>query len=285
MDENTVDFDKKIDDCVKPVIDQAGRDVFVIFEADAIKIAGFFKYTLRDVYIRAMEKNIWPMRYIRNQISIGITEQITLARSRVAVLGAGGLGGYVLQLLARTGIGHLVIIDHGRFDESNLNRQILSDTGNVGQPKATVAAIKLAGVNPAVEFDAHPVSMNAENALILVQGTQLAIDALDNMESRQVLHKACRKLKIPLVHGAISGFEGRLLSLFPEDLPPAMLFSPAEELSSEAVLGTPAITPAIIASLQTMEAIKIILRRGRPFQGKMLYADLENGDFNTFSFS
>ena len=284
MNENTVDFDKRIDDCAKPVIDQAGREVIVIFEADAVKIAGLFECTLRDVYIRAMEKNIWPMRYIRNRVSIGITEQIALARSRVAVIGAGGLGGYVLQLLARAGIGHLIIIDHGRFDESNLNRQILSDTGNVGQAKATVAASKLAEVNPAAETEAHPVSMTAENAITLVQSTHLAIDALDNMESRQVLHKACRKLKIPLVHGAISGFEGRLISLFPEDSAPAMLFSPAEELSSEAVLGTPAITPAIIASLQAMEAIKIILKRGRPFQGKMLYADLENGDFTTFSF-
>ena len=285
MDEKAgIELDKRIEEITKTVVDPAGRSIPVIFEAETLEIADWHDCTLGDVYTRAMEKCIWPMRYIRNQVSIGIEDQIILSRSRVFVAGAGGLGGYALQLLARVGVGHLTVIDHGRFDESNLNRQILADTSDIGSHKASVAKIRLNAVNPAVNIESRHLSIDADNVLNLVDGSHLAIDALDNMDTRLVMHNACRKLKIPFVHGAISGFEGRLISLFPDDRDLATLFDRGEEISSEAVLGTPAITPAVIASLQAMEALKILLKRGRAFQGRMLYTDLESGGFDFFSF-
>ncbi len=284
MDQSPGSLENSIDVSVKTITDPAGKDASVIFEADAIAISKTHQCMLKDVYALAMGKNIWPMRYIRNRGSIGINEQIKLARSRIAVIGAGGLGGYAIELLARIGIGGLTIVDCGRFDESNLNRQLLSNTAAVGNEKATMAAQRVAGVNPAVDVTAHAVSLAKDNAESLVYGCDLTIDALDNMETRRILYDVCRRHNIPLVHGAISGFEGRIMGIFPDDPYIRALFDSDAQPGAETVLGTPAIVPAVIASLQVMEALKILLSRGRGFRKKMLYADLENGHFDEFTF-
>ena len=284
MDQSPGSLENSIDVSVKTITDPAGKNASVIFEADAIRISKIHQCTLKHVYTFAMGKNIWPVRYIRNRGSIRIHEQIKLARSRIAVIGAGGLGGYAVELLARTGIGGLTIVDCGCFDESNLNRQLLADTAAVGSKKAIMAAQRVARVNPAVDVAAHAVSLTKDNAESLVNGCDLAIDALDNMETRRILYDACRRGNIPLVHGAISGFEGRIMGIFPDDPDMRSLLDSDAQPTAETVLGTPAIAPAVIASLQIMEALKILLNRGRGFRKKMLYADLENGHFDEFTF-
>ena len=268
----------------KTITDAAGRDVNVIFETEAIQLARLHDRPLQAIYLAAMENGIWPVRYIRNRDSLSLREQKRLAQLRAAVIGAGGLGGYVIELLARIGFGHLTVVDPGRFDETNLNRQILADTASLGKSKAAIAACRAGAVNPALIVNAHAVYLNCDNAQSLLHGCDIALDALDNMETRIVLSKACRTLKIPLVHGAISGFEGRVMAIIPDDPDIHTLFESGEQPSSEAVMGTPAIAPAVIASLQVMEALKVVLNRGRLFRQKMLYADLEDGSFNEFYF-
>lgn len=284
MNEIDDSLESGIEKSATTITDGKGKTISVIVESRAANLAGRHGCSLGRVYLTAMAKSIWPMRYIRNRESIAIDEQMQLAQSRVAVIGAGGLGGYILLLLARTGIGHLTIIDSDCFEESNLNRQILADTSAIGRKKAAVAADKIAMINPAVAVEPHAVRITKDNAADLIDGCHIIIDALDNMETRRVVHNTCRNRKIPLVHGAISGFEGRLMSIFPDDPPVNALFEGGETPAAETILGTSAIAPAVIGSLQAMEAIKIILNRGRIFRNRMLYADLETGSFDEFTF-
>ncbi len=270
------------------VTDPAGNVVRTISVADAKSAASAEAskdIPIGEVYCRALEEEIWPLCYIRNRGSISSREQLRLAQSRVAVIGAGGLGGYVIELLARIGIGSLRVIDCDGFDESNLNRQLLADLHAMGRNKADMAKQRAQAVNPAVSIAAHPVRITDENAADLLKGCHAAVDGLDNLESRSLLYNTCRRLHIPMIHGTISGFEGRLMTLFPEDPPREDLFDSGGGTTAESILGTPPVAPAVIGALQAMEVIKVLLKRGRPFQGKMLWADLENGLLEPFSFS
>ena len=270
------------------VTDAAGNVVQAIAIADAKSAASEGNagdVPIGDVYCRALEEEIWPLCYIRNRGSISSREQLRLAQSRVAIVGAGGLGGYVIELLARVGIGFLAVIDSDGFDESNLNRQLLSDLSTMGRNKADMAKQRIEAINPAVSVSAHAVRMTDENATALLEGCHAAVDCLDNLESRSLLYNTCRLLHIPMIHGTISGFEGRLMTLLPEDPLREDLFDAGGGATAESVMGTPPIAPAVIGSLQAMEVIKVLLGRGRPFQGRMLWADLENGVLEPFSFS
>lgn len=272
-----------------PAKDPAGRQVSVIYETRAINIAATHSCSLQDVYVNALKSEVWPSRYLRNRDSVSINDQIRLAESRVGVVGAGGLGGHVCLLLARIGVGLLRVIDHDDFDETNLNRQALSDLAKTGKSKAETAASTLGSVNPAVKVTPVIRRINEENAEDLLNGLDVVVDALDNVRTRFVIAVAARRLNIPLVHGAVAGFEGRVMTIFPEDQGFERLYGARDSLdthtpSPEALLGVPSITPAIIAALQTMEVLKIILDRGRLLRNRMGYMDLEKCRLELFSF-
>jgi molybdopterin/thiamine biosynthesis adenylyltransferase len=273
----------------KPVHDTAGREVRVLEDASAIEAAGVFGCSVRAVYEATLNAGICPFRYIRNREAVSIEEQLQLVKSRVAVVGSGGLGGSVLLLLARTGIGYLVVVDHDRFDETNLNRQALSSMPDLGKPKCEVAVRVLEEVNPGVEVQMHQVRIDDTNAREILAGSNVIVDALDNVPDRFSIQAAARSLKIPLVHGAVAGFEGQLMTIFPEDKGFPLLYGTGNmernrEKSPEALLGVPAITPSFVAALQAMEVIKVLLNRGRPFRNVMVHVDLEAGEMNRFSF-
>ena len=273
----------------KTIHDPAGREVKTLEEASAMEIAGRFGCTLRAVYEAALEGGICPCRYLRNRETISGEEQLRLVTSRVAVVGSGGLGGQVLLLLARMGIGYLVVVDHDRFDETNLNRQALSSVRDLGRPKCEVAARVLQNVNPGVDVVAHADQMDAANAGELLAGADVIVDALDNVPDRFVIQDAAASLKIPLVHGALAGFEGQVMTIFPGDAGLTLLYGEPNderprEKSPEALLGVPAVTPSLVATLQVMEVVKVLLDRGRPFRNTMVHVDLETGEMNRFSF-
>ena len=210
-------------------------------------------------------------------------------KSCVAVVGAGGLGGQVLLLLARMGIGRLVVVDHDRFDETNLNRQAFSTGLDLGQPKCDVAVRVLGNVNPGVMVKAHGIRMNGFNAQGILGGADVIVDALDNVPDRFMIQDAAGSLEIPLVHGAVAGFEGQLMTIFPGDAGLALLYGARNEenprgKSPEALLGVPALAPSLVATLQAMEVIKILLNRGRPFRNAMVHVDIETGEMDRFSF-
>ncbi|MFP4573103.1 MAG: HesA/MoeB/ThiF family protein, partial [Desulfobacterales bacterium] len=206
-----------------------------------------------------------------------------------AIIGAGGLGANILMLLARMGIGRLFIADPDVFEESNLNRQLTATSETMGMHKTEAAQNMIRSVNPAVETTVFPETLTAESAPEILADADIAIDALDNATSRLVLAQACRQAGIPMIHGAIAGFEGQVMAVFPQDQGLEMIYGKTgknspQEPSPEAVMGVPGITPAIIAGLEAMEAVKILLNRGRTLKNRMLYTDLENTGFQEFSF-
>ena len=178
------------------------------------------------------------------------------------------------------GIGKLIIADKDIMVDSNLNRQILSSEKNLGQSKAEAAVKRAKEINSSIEIVGHSVFINPDNVKKIIEGAEVAIDALDNLPSRFVLQKACRDLKIPLVHGAIAGFNGQLTTIFPEDKGLELIYGSDKNLpehGSEVELGAPTVTPALIASLEAQEVIKILLKRGKLFRNKLLYLDIEEG--------
>ena len=273
----------------KKVTDPAERKVPVLEEEQAQSIASKGGLKIHDVYNEAMELGIYPYRYLRNMETISLEEQLKLSRSRVAVVGAGGLGGNVVLLLARLGIGQLVVVDQDAFDETNLNRQALSIVTSLGKSKSGEAVELVRSVNPGVEVLPYHLKLDTSIAPEILAGAEVVVDGLDNVPDRFVLEKVCKDLGIPLVHGALAGFEGWVMTIFPGDPGLQHLYGNGiagsdRSKSPESVLGVPAPTPSLIATLQVMEVIKIILNRGKIFRNVMLHVDLETGEMNEFVF-
>jgi len=131
--------------------------------------------------------------------------------------------------------------------------------------------------------------MDDTNAREILAGSNVIVDALDNVPDRFSIQAAARSLKIPLVHGAVAGFEGQLMTIFPEDTGFSLLYGTGHaerhpEKSPEALLGVPAVTPSFVATLQVMEVVKILLNRGTPLRNLMVHVDLEAGEMNRFTF-
>jgi molybdopterin/thiamine biosynthesis adenylyltransferase len=204
-----------------------------------------------------------------------------LLRSKVAVIGCGGLGGNILELLARLGVGEIIVIDGDKFNESNLNRQILCTEENLKKSKVKEAAARVRKINSSVKVKTHTLFINSKNIQEIIQGADLAIDALDNISTRFVLEKACQELEIPLVHGAVDGFNGQVSTIFPQDQGLELIYGSLKKLNRQkriSRLSVPAVTPALIASFQVQEVIKILLQKGKPLRNELLFIDLEDHD-------
>lgn len=286
----SADIDTALAECAVQITDPAGRRLWSIDEEKSSAIARQFDCPIGRVHEAALTAGIWPLRYLRNHDSLSAEDQKLLLQSCVAVVGAGGLGGHVMQLLARLGIGRIVIADDQDFDESNLNRQVFARTDTIGTPKVDAAASIIAGINPAVAVEVHRTRVTETNVDDFLAGARVAVDATDNIGDRLLLQAACGRNKIPLVHGALAGFEGQIMTIFPGDRGLRAFYEENGQNAdappaAEALLGVPAIAPALIASLQAMEVIKILLHRDRPLQNRMLYAEIESGRFSEFNFS
>jgi molybdopterin/thiamine biosynthesis adenylyltransferase len=243
---------------------------------------------VRDVEIAALKNGVVPWRYLRNIGTIGLEGQIKLLESAVAVVGAGGLGGTIIELLARQGIGHIIIIDDDCFTEQNLNRQLMCTEKNLGKYKALVASRRVKQVNSAIKVKTYLERLNDENAARLLDGTQVAADALDNLPSRFAVEKACRALRIPLVHGTIAGFCGQLTTIFPDDAGLCCIYgSPGRfpDQGIEVKIGNPSATPAIVAAWQVEEIVKIITGIGKPLRNSLLVLDMMEGTAERIEFT
>lgn len=240
-----------------------------------------FRLTIGQVEIEALESGLLPARYQRNRQTISLKDQLSLARNRVTVIGCGGLGGYIIEQLARLGVGQITAIDPDVFEEHNLNRQILATVSNLGQPKVAVAKARVAEVNPAVTLTPVFASFSEANGSDLLRDAQLVVDALDSIPVRLELAKVCRQMAIPLVHGAIGGWYGNVVSQIPGDRSIETIYQAWREGKGiEKNLGNPAFTPAVVASLEVAEVCKILLAEGKPLRGRKLAVDLLSMEFH-----
>ena len=211
-------------------------------------------------------------RYERNAPSISEAEQKILASRRVLIAGCGGLGGYILEFLGRIGVGNITAVDGDIFSESNLNRQLLSTIDTLGKPKPECAKERMGLVNP--EITVTPVCryITAENVDEVVAGHDVVVDGLDNGETRLLLTAASRKAGIPFVCGAIGGWYGRVIVLYPDDNAD-FLWQGAPAVS----MGNLCCTAAHVASVQAAETVKVLLGKKGVIRSKLLEIDMLNG--------
>lgn len=232
---------------------------------------------LKEAMLECLAQGIWPERLRANRGELSASDQARLLNSSATVVGCGGLGGLVCLLLARLGVGGLLLVDGDCFEESNLNRQMLAAPETLGRPKASVAAETAARLNPACDAQARVAWIGPDNLPEMVAGRQVVVDCLDNMAARYNLEDACRAARVPLVHGALAGMEGMVMVIAPQGPGLRHLHGPTpppKDLGAEALLGAPTPTPAAVASLQVGEAMKLLLGRPGLGPGQVLHLDL-----------
>ena len=223
-------------------------------------------------------------RYQRNMKLMTQDEITALKEKRVCVVGCGGLGGYIVEMLSRMGVGKITAIDGDVFDETNLNRQLLSEEALIGSSKAEAAKIRIQRVNSEVEVVAKAVFLREDNAETLVAGHDVVVDALDNISTRRILEKACSACEIPLIHGAIAGWYGQVTTIMPGSGVFSKLYPETAEKGIETELGNPAFTPALVASIQVSETLKLLLEKGEPLVGRLLTLNLLDHEYQIFEF-
>lgn len=244
-----------------------------------------FGLTTAVVEEEALLLGLLPARYRRNRETISVAQQLTLFRSRVAVIGCGGLGGYVIEELARLGVGTLVAVDPDRFEEHNLNRQILSGVAALGRPKVEVAAERVRAINPAVTLRPVAEMLGPGNGAGVLAGAHVVVDAVDSVAGRLGLCALCVVLGVPLVHGAIAGWYGQVATEFPGDGTVAALYGFAgADRGEERRLGNPSFTPAVVASLQAAEVCKLLLGVGEPLRRRAIIVNLLDMSVEEFPF-
>lgn len=216
-------------------------------------------------------------RYERNIPALTEEECLALQNKRALVVGCGGLGGHIIDMLARIGVGSFRVVDGDVFEISNLNRQLLSEVPLLGIKKAKAAADRIARVNPQIYVEAVEEFLTESNVLDLIAGCDVVLDALDNIPARKLLAEACTKAGIPYVYGAISGWVAQAAVSMPGDGLIEMLFPEEIEIRDKSVLS---FTPALCAAMQTSLCVKLLT--GRPVAaGTVYYFDLLNQEFET----
>ena len=229
-------------------------------------------------------------RYSRHLLlpEVGRAGQQKLKAARVLVVGCGGLGCPVLQYLAAAGVGTLGLLDFDTVDDSNLHRQVLYATADVGRPKALAAAEKLRAQNPFIELRPHQVQLGAANALELLADYDLVVDCSDNFATRYLVSDACVILGKPLVFGAIFKFEGQVSVFNYQHGPTYRCLYPAPpapgDAPSCAEIGVLGVLPGLVGTLQAAEALKIILGLGEVLSGRFLLVDALSMRFQTIRF-
>jgi len=234
----------------------------------------------RGLEIAALKAGMSPRRYVRNLGTLGLEGQARLLETTVGIAGLGGLGGVVSELLARAGVGRLVLIDPDTISEDNLNRQILATGVNVGQAKVEAARKRLALVSPATGVITHRLRAKRDDFARLFREAAVVVDALDDTDSRFALQDAAASLGVPLVHGAVAGLSGQVSTIFPGDTGLSAIYGPRDQAPRqgvEAMVGNPSPTPAMIASIQAQEVLKLASGVGRPLRHKLLLLDLLTG--------
>ena len=220
-------------------------------------------------------------RHSRNIPALSKEDMEKLAGSKVLVVGCGGLGGNIIEYLARAGVGSLTVVDGDVFEESNLNRQILSTAENLGQKKALAAADRVKAIDPSVDVTPVCEFLTEENASALMTDADLVVDALDNAKARLGLEDAAAEAGLAIIHGAICGWDlqamvvppgsGLLHQIYSDDYVPA---------SKTSLSFTPAACSAIEASL----AVRYLCSGGTPLDKKLLIGSLSDLSFETILF-
>ena len=256
-----------------------GKESTPVKEGDTISIVPSIAGGSVGTLAQPALSNEEILRYSRHLImpEVGMDGQLKLKQAKVLLIGAGGLGAPLGMYLAAAGVGRLGLVDFDVVDFTNLQRQVIHSTADVGRKKLDSAAETMSGINPHIQIDRHEVALTSENALEILKPYDIVIDGTDNFPTRYLVNDACVLLGKPNVYGSIFRFEGQATvfaynggpcyrCLYPEPPPPGLVPSCAEG----GVLG---VLPGIIGTIQATEAIKLILEAGEPLVGRFLVYD------------
>jgi len=224
-------------------------------------------------------------RYSRQVMleEIGYQGQLKLKQSKVCVVGVGGLGNPIVTRLAAMGVGKLRIVDRDVIELSNLHRQTMFNEDDVGQVKVETAAKKLRKLNPDIVVEELPISINDYTALDVVDGCDVVVDALDSVDARYALNKACIEKKIPFVTGAAVGVTGQSFTILPKESACYHCLFPSLDEDSMPTCSIEGVHPSILSivgGIEVSEAVKIITGKEPSLKNKVLHVDLENLIFN-----
>lgn len=229
------------------------------------------------------------LRYSRHLMipDVGVEGQKKLKSAAVLLVGAGGLGSPIALYLAAAGVGRIGVVDYNRVDISNLQRQVLHDTGKVGQPKAESAKERMLAINPYIQVDAYLEPFNAENGMRIAEPYHILVDGTDNFATRYLVNDICVLTGKPFVYGAVYRFDGQAAvfdarrgpcyrCLFPRPPRP-------EDAPTCAEAGVFGVVPGLVGLVQASETIKLILGVGEPLVSKMLFFNALDMNFETIT--
>lgn len=204
---------------------------------------------------------------MRNIGAIGCGGQKKLLMAKAVIAGCGGLGGWITEILARCGVGRILVIDCDTFCESNLNRQLYSEEANIGSSKALAAYERIKKINSSVEAEYSTVKITESNAESLISGADVVMDGLDSNASRRIIFNACLKLGIPFIHGAIGGFYGEAALLTRE----TDLFSSDDAQESSNL----PFVASLVASAEAALAVKYLTGVGKCDENRLIWFDAD----------
>lgn len=235
----------------------------------------------RFVEMVAFDNGAVPERYSRNMCTFSPDDQKTMFKSKVAVVGLGGLGGHLLESLARTGVGHIVGCDGDSFEPSNLNRQRLAAENSLSLNKADAAFEMVRRVNPAVFLDVRSDYLEDRDFDVFIEGARVVVDCLGGLAHRQQLKEACARNNIPMVTASVAGWAGIVATVYPGDVSPADFFGSDDGLEEKLGTQAPAILTAV--GIQSSEVLKILCSKEPGLKNKALMFDLSRFYFDIVS--
>lgn len=225
------------------------------------------------------------LRFYSRQImldEIGYEGQLKLKKAKICIVGLGGLGSTIAIQLTAMGVGHLRLVDRDVVEESNLQRQHLYNFDFIGFPKVEAAVEKLERLNPYVKFEPLPLSLSERNSDEILQGMDIVVDGLDNMNTRYAVNRACVRLEIPYVFGSAISTFGNASTIIPHDTPCLECFYGKLDDNMLPTCGTVGVHPSllgIVASIEVAETVKITLERQPSLKNKLLYCDVNSMRF------
>jgi len=260
---------KNIDEFLK----ENAVDTFLPFLEEK-KAAEAYNLSFRGVEKVALKSGITPLRYKRNQSTINIENQLKLLNSHVTIIGCGGLGGHVAEMLTRIGVGNLTLFDFDIFEEHNLNRQNFSNYMTLGKEKVIVAKEALELINPALHVEALVKRFDPFLDMDLISNNSIVVDALDNPQTKLNLAYVCKEKKISFIHGAIAGMNGQFTTCNTLE----NLYRNGD-CGIEKSVGNPSFSVTFAASIQSSEVIKTILEIGDTLKNNILITNLLENEF------
>lgn len=248
-----------------------------------IRLSEQFGVPGKEIEIAALEAEIIPERYARNMKSYTLDDQVILLKSRVSVVGLGGLGGGVTEILARSGVGTLHLMDGDSFEDHNLNRQFLSRQSLLLTPKAKAAVQRVKEINSSIAVRHFETFLTEDNGTDMIEGSDVAVDCLDSLHTRTILERLTKSLNIPLVSAAVAGGSGHVTTIFPEDPGLKLIYGEQVDPSlkgAEASLGCLPQAVTLLSSLECSEVLKILLKKGNVARNKLMVVDLWDNTFD-----